>query len=227
MNHPIYAVFSAHTYSKPHWLNGAVAFVEKEMDLDGGHDWGHLSRVLNQALCIARTVETRKVDLEILVAAVLFHDIVNLPKDSPNRKDASKLSAEKAIAFFASEFSKIRSEKLRNAIEAHSFSAGISITCIEAEIVQDADRLESVGALAIARTFYVSGLMGTDLFHPEDPFGETREKRNDRKYAVDHFFQKVFLLPDLMHSKYAKELAYSRNAFVEKFLDALRLELNL
>lgn len=211
----------------PAWLNDAMAEVESEMAKDGGHDWGHLSRVVYQAKAIANSDEfsNTALDGEVLCAAVLFHDVVNLPKDSPNRKDASKLSADHAISFFGSIFDEEQQRKLRNAIEAHSFSAAIAIECDEAKIVQDADRLESVGALAIARTFYVSGLMESTLFHPEDPFGNAREKRDDRSYAVDHFYEKVFLLPALMNTSYAKELGVQRNKFLEAFLEQLKSEI--
>ncbi len=212
----------------PSWLNKAICEVDRLMEKDGGHDWGHLTRVLSQAYAIAASEEFLGcIDLEILGAAVLFHDVVNLPKNAPNRREASTFSADKALDFFETIFDTDQKAILRNAIEAHSFSAGIPIQCDEAKIVQDADRLESVGALAIARTFYVSGLMGSTLFHPEDPFGIEREQRNDRKYAVDHFYEKVFLLPDLMNSRYAKTLAHTRNRFLESFLAQLKSEIEV
>lgn len=226
--HPFLSVFNAHPFAKPIWLDSAILRVSMVMKTEGGHDWGHLSRVLNQAFHIALSIgKYEKLNIEILIGAVLFHDIINLPKNSPDRKKASVLSANQAVIFFKKIFTDRQLRNLRNAIEAHSFSAAIPTECVEAEIVQDADRLESVGALAIARTFYVSGLMGSDLFHPKDPFGDIRENRNDREYAVDHFYQKVFLLPNLMNTEYAKTLAGRRNESVKLFLEALRLELNL
>ena len=212
----------------PSWINDAMSEVERLMAQDGGHDWGHLSRVMFQAERIAHSDEfsESQIDKDVLCAAVLFHDVVNLPKNAPNRKDASKLSADVAISLFGEIFDKQQQKTLRNAIEAHSFSAGISIECDEAKIVQDADRLESVGALAIARTFYVSGVMGrSTLFHPDDPFGERREELDDRNYAVDHFYKKIFLLPGMMNTNYAKELAIKRNHFVERFLEQLKSEI--
>jgi uncharacterized protein len=163
------------------------------------------------------------VDDEVLTAAVLFHDIVNLPKNHPERKTGSRRSADHAVAYF-STFSDVQRETLHDAIVSHSFSAGLEPTTSEGRVLRDADRLESLGALGIARVFYVSGLMDGALFSPNDPFGATREL-DDVAFAVDHFYKKVLKLEQTMLTNRGRELARDYTAFVSLYLDRLRSEI--
>jgi len=106
------------------------------------------------------------------------------------------------VTLLESAFNDFPAEKIKgvhHAIHAHSFSANVLPQTIEAKILQDADRLEALGAIGLARVFYVAGQLNTQLFHPEDPLAEQRIA-DDTLYALDHFPLKLFKLPSLMHT---------------------------
>ena len=126
---------------------------------DGAHDLSHLQRVWHNV----RTIHTQEGgELEVLLAAVLLHDCVAVEKNSPLRSQASRLAAEKASGVLADlHWPNERISAVAHAIEAHSFSANITPTTLEAKTMQDADRLDSLGLLGVARTFYVAGRMGS------------------------------------------------------------------
>ena len=191
---------------------------------DGSHDIHHARRVLLNAKAIAQR-ESDAVDERHLTAAAYLHDIVNVSKDSPQRCQASRLSAEAAgpileqLGFAAHEITAIQ-----HSIVAHSFSANISPETLEAKILQDADRMESVGALGIARTFYTAGKMTSGLFHGDDPFAEGRAL-DDARYAVDHFKAKLLGLCETMQTAAGKMVAEERTVFMRQYLDQLADEI--
>jgi len=188
---------------------------------DGSHDLSHFKRVWK----LADKLSTNKADKLTILAACYFHDIVNYPKNDPRRAQSSTDAAKKAKEILANmDFPREKLDKVAHCIESHSFSANIKTQTIEAEIVQDSDRMESLGAIGLARTFYVAGLMGSQLFDGDDPFGKEREL-NDSKYALDHFTLKLLKLPDTMKTNAGKEEAIRRARILEKFLDDLRQEL--
>lgn len=122
---------------------------------DGAHDLAHLQRVWHNV----RTLHTEEGgDLEVLLAAVLLHDCVAVEKNSPLRSQASRLAADKASSVLADlNWPEEKIMAVAHAIEAHSFSANLTPRTREAKIVQDADRLDSLGMLGVARTFYIAG----------------------------------------------------------------------
>jgi len=193
-------------------------------DTDGAHDVWHLRRVWALAQQIT-AVEGG--DHGVIEAACFLHDIVNPAKDSPERARASALSAEHAAVFLAAQgMDDARCKAVAHAIEAHSFSAGVTPHSIEAKVVQDADRLEALGALGIARCFNVSGQMGASLFHGEDPMGRTRAL-DDRAYALDHFEVKLLRVAETLHTAKAREMAQGRVAFMKTFRAELLAEISL
>ena len=128
----------------------------------------------------------------MLVAAVVLHDCVEVEKNSPQRSQASRLSAARAGSSWRGlGWAPERIERLAHAIEAHSFSADIAPRTPEARIVQDADRLDAIGAIGVARCFYVAGRMGSRLYDPADPSAAGRDL-DDRSFALDHFGAKLF-----------------------------------
>lgn len=209
------------------WGREAVHHVLERMRLDGAHDPGHLARVFEHARAITRGERGRgaEVDWEVLAAAVLFHDVVNLPKDSDERESASRRSARCAAEYFDGRgvFDSRRTQCLMGAVERHSYSRGLRPETLEGEILRDADRLEALGAVGIARCFSVSGAMEGAIAHPTDPFAEEREL-DDTAYAIDHFFEKLLELRGSFLTETGRELAERRHTFLEEFLDQFARE---
>lgn len=189
---------------------------------DGAHDLGHLRRVWARAKLIAMD---EPCDLEILLAACMFHDLVNLPKSHPERARASTLSAEAACHFLRLDgFPDDKLSAVGHAIAAHSFSANITPMTPEARVLQDADRLEALGAIGIARMFHVSGAMGGGLFDAEDPMALNRP-RNDRAYALDHIETKLLKLVDTMQTAPGRAMAIERADWMLSFRTRLLFEI--
>ena len=115
--------------------------------------------------------------------------------------------------------------KRQHAIEAHSFSAEIAPQSMEAKIVQDADRMEALGAIGLARVFAVSGALGVPLFDADDPFADARSL-DDRAFALDHFQTKLLRLPDTMQTEMGRELARHNADFLIQFMAKLSAELH-
>ena len=163
----------------------------------------------------------------MLAAAAWLHDLVNPPKDSPDRSRASALSAEAALPILAGEgFPGAKTAAVRQAILTHSFSAGLTPETLEAKILQDADRLDALGAVGIARTFYVAGRMNSSLFHPTDPLAEARD-HDDRAFALDHFETKLFRIAETLHTVTAQKIAAGRVAVMRQFVADLLGEIDV
>ena len=195
---------------------------ERETIADGSHDLGHFQRVWRSARYIARE-EGGTADLLVLLAAAYFHDLVSLPKDSPQRAESSRLSAERAGELLSGrwkDFPVQKIEGVRHVIHAHSFSAGVPALTEEARILQDADRLEAVGAIGVARCFYTAGQMDARLFDADDPLAKRREP-NDRQYALDHFELKLLKLPAMMKTDTGRRLAEENAAWMRGFVEKL------
>jgi uncharacterized protein len=185
---------------------------------DGAHDISHLTRIWRNAKAI-QLVEGG--DMEILAAAVLLHDCVEVPKDSPLRSQASRLAAVEARARLkALGWSVERAEWVASAIESHSYSAGIAPASLEASILQDADRLDAIGYIGIARCFYTAGRMGSSLYDASDPRAERREL-NDAAFALDHFPAKLLSLADGFKTATGCVLAADRQEAIRSFYQGM------
>lgn len=192
------------------------------MDGDPAHDITHVQRVVQNTLKLTR-VEQGNAD--VTVTAAWLHDCVSVAKDSPLRKQASKLAADEAIRFLTSiDYPSSLLEQVHHAIEAHSFSANLTTKSLEARIVQDADRLEALGAIGITRCFLTGGSMGTPLYEAADPFAKSRQP-DDRQFTLDHFYCKLLGLADSMQTEAGKAEAIKRTEFMQNFLDQLALEI--
>jgi uncharacterized protein len=189
---------------------------------DGSHDHSHLLRVWHNASAIAR--DEPGCDTELLAAAVILHDCVSVEKNSPERAMASRLSAGRAREIVAPlGWSAARVENLTHTIEAHSFSAGIEPRSLEAKILRDADRLDAIGAIGIARCFYTAGRMGSALYDPEDVDAE-RRPLDDARFALDHFSVKLFTLVGDFQTASGQAMAAERAELMRRFVDAFRRE---
>ena len=183
---------------------------------DGSHDMSHILRVWRNAAAIAATEPG--CDLELLMAAVILHDCVAVEKNSPLRSQASRLAAARA-GEIAGElgFEAERVAGLAHAVAAHSFSAAIEPETLEARILQDADRLDAIGAIGIARCFYVGGRMGSGLYHPTDPRAGDRAY-DDARFALDHFDVKLFKIAEGFHTAAGQAMARVRLATMRRFV---------
>jgi uncharacterized protein len=205
------------------WRSRLEAAAAADLGADGSHDLGHCRRVWRLASRIADEAGD-PVDRLVLLAAAYLHDIVSLEKNDPLRSQASRLAAAKADATLAGlGFPPEKRGSVRHAIEAHSFSAQIEPQTIEAKILQDADRMETLGAIGLARIFYVGGRMGTELFHETDPLARHRPL-DDLHYSLDHFYTKILRLPESMKTAPGRAIARERIAFMNEFLSRLREE---
>ena len=186
------------------WVGAVVDHLALQMHRDSGHDFGHLWRVLKVAHAL---FGEEGGSWEVLAAAALCHDLVNLPKDHPERHRAADRSATAAMTLLKrAAFPEPRLPEVRHAIRAHSFSGGVTPRTLEARILRDADRLDALGAVGLARVFAVSGAIGRPLFHLEDPFCEQREP-DDGAYALDHFYRKLLKLEETMSTATGRRLA--------------------
>lgn len=197
-------------------------YLSEKMSADPAHDLSHVQRVVQNTI---RLTESENGNAAVALPAAWLHDCVSVAKDSPLRKQASKLAAEEALRFLSSvAYPPELLEDIYHAIEAHSFSANIDTRTLEASIVQDADRLEAIGAIGIARCFLTGGSMGTPLYNSADPFADHREA-NDRLYTIDHFYCKLLGLADTMKTAAGKAEAVRRTEYMEAFLARLRDEI--
>ncbi|MCB9730657.1 MAG: HD domain-containing protein [Deltaproteobacteria bacterium] len=190
---------------------------------DPGHDLAHALRV---ALWTVRLGGAR-VDPREAVAAALLHDIVNLPKDSPERARASELSADEARRLLPPlGFDAEATERVARAVLDHSFSRGATPDHPLGRALQDADRLEAVGAIGIMRTISTGTRMGARYFHDDDPFA-VRRSLDDRAFSIDHFRAKLLGLAETMLTDEGRAEARRRSRLMLDFLDGLAGELGV
>ncbi|HGS4928815.1 TPA: HD domain-containing protein [Vibrio parahaemolyticus] len=198
-----------------------LEFMQQEMQVDAAHDIEHVKRVVKTAkqLC-----DEENADIAIVLPAAYLHDCFTYPKDHPNRKQSSAIAAKKAIAYLESiQYPQQYHDAIAHAIEAHSFSANIRPNTLEAQIVQDADRLDALGAIGVTRCIQVSTQFNAQLYNDNDMFAKEREL-NDKQFTVDHFQTKLFKIVDTMNTESAKLEANKRKAFMQTYLKQLHDE---
>ncbi len=189
---------------------------------DPAHDFAHIMRVYKNAEKIGKK---EKVNMKLVRAAALLHDIASYPKSDKRSKKASTESATKAAQIlkkygYASHEIGIIAES----ISEHSFSKGLVPSTLEGKVLQDADRLDALGAIGIARTFAVGGAEKRSFYSKDDPFCHTRTP-NDQVWTLDHFYKKLLLLEKKMNTKTAKKEARRRTKMMKRFLSDLKKEI--
>ncbi len=204
------------------WQPRLVALASAAAGDDGAHDTNHLHRVWRNATILLE--QHPEADQLVVMAACYLHDLVNLPKNHPQRHLASRQAAVLARTQLADAgFPADRLDAVAHAIETHSFSAALQPGTLEARIVQDADRLDALGAIGLARMFYIAGRMGTALAHPDDPLALKRE-RNDKVYSLDHIEVKLATLPGSMQTAAGRALGEERLRDLLAFRDSFVAE---
>lgn len=208
-------------------IENTINFVKKQLEnAESGHNWFHMERVYNNALLIAKD-ET--CDLEVVQLAALLHDIA----DSKFHDGDETVGPKVASDFLTSE--NVSEETINHVvkiIENISFKGGNfekKFTSKELEIVQDADRLDAIGAVGIARTFNYGGFKNREIYNPEiEPnLKMTKEEyKNSTAPTINHFYEKLLLLKDKMNTESGKKIAQQRHAFMETFLEQFYNEWN-
>ncbi|WP_394242911.1 HD domain-containing protein [Vibrio astriarenae] len=197
-------------------------FIQQEMQQDLAHDINHVLRVVKTAKALC---DREGANLEVVLPAAYLHDCSSFPKNHPKRSESSIVAAEKALSFLANiGYPQRYFKEIEHAIISHSFSANIKPETLEAQIVQDADRLDALGAIGIARCIQVSSGFGVGLYSSDDPFCEHREP-NDKENTVDHFYTKLFKLEGMMNTESAKREARIRTDYMKEYLQQLSKEI--
>jgi uncharacterized protein len=196
----------------------------KENPPDPAHAMDHVLRV---ALATCQLAQGR-VPMRNCVAAALLHDIVSYPKDSPLRAESSTHSAEFARKILAEAgFDAIDVASIAGAVRTHSFSGGLEPQDFLGMCLQDADRLEALGAIGIYRVFATGAKMGASLCDPLDPWAKKKRELDDKRYSVDHFFTKLLKLPETMRTAEGKQEASRRAKIMKEYLRQLGHELGV
>lgn len=206
----------------PQWQPRLLALATAGLGDDSAHDINHLQRVWRNAAELLR--EYAQADALTVMAACYLHDLVNLPKNHPERHLASRQAAALACRQLAElGFQPDKLAGVAHAIETHSFSAKLHPVTIEAQIVQDADRIDALGAVGLARLFYTAARMDSALAHGADPLAKHRPL-DDKAYALDHIVIKLDKLPGKMQTQAGRALAEQRLAVLTDFRAAFAEE---
>lgn len=186
------------------------------------HDFLHVRRVAALARTLAEAEGAR---VEVVVAAALLHELVNLPKSHPESHRSGDLCAEEAERLLLRESaSGDETTSIVACIRDHAFSKGARPSSLEAAVLQDADRLDAIGAIGVARCFATCTEMQRPFYADDDPFCRAREP-DDKSFGLDHFYKKLLRIEDGLHTATARALGRERAAFLRAYLAQLATEL--
>jgi uncharacterized protein len=195
---------------------------QRASQTDVAHDLVHVRRVVSNAKRLAASEDAR---MEIVLPAAWLHDCATVAKDSPQRSTASALAARTAADFLRdSGYPAVLIPDVRHAIEAHSFSARITPRTREAMVVQDADCIDTLGAVGIARCLMLGGAMGRPLYDPDEPFPDARTP-DDVANVLDHFYVKLLHISSTMTTAAGQAEARLRTEFMREYLRQLGWEI--
>jgi uncharacterized protein len=187
------------------------------------HDFYHIMRVYKNAKVIG---QHEGANMEILLPAVLLHDLVVYPKRGANSSRSSDESADLAGNILQNYgYPQDKVNKICYCIRVHSFSKKCIPGSLEGKILQDADRLDALGAIGIARMFSVGGSENRKLYNPNDPFWRSNRDLDDMQWTFDHFQTKLLKLEGLMQTETAKKIAQERSRFIMLFIRQLQREI--
>jgi uncharacterized protein len=204
-------------------LSALLEHASARLNDDPGHDVAHCLRVAVWTLRLSDGA----LDPRLAVAAALLHDIVNVPKNSPDRASASELSARHAADLLPQHgFSATETAAVAEAIRTHSFSRGEAPTSDLGRALCDADRLEALGAIGLFRTISTGVRMGARYLDPDDPWARDRPL-DDKAYSIDHFFTKLLRLAETFSTEAGRTEARRRTAFLHATLEELGVELGV
>ncbi|MBX3221291.1 MAG: HD domain-containing protein [Labilithrix sp.] len=204
------------------WERLAVEARARAKDSEPAHDFFHVERVVASAIAIARAEEASE---PVAAIAALLHELFTLPKAHPDSSRAGDVCAEHARELLAREGAPAALvEPVSAAIRDHAFSKGVVPTALESKVLQDADRLDALGAIGLARMWATCADMKRPFYAPDDPFCAARAP-DDKSWGLDHVFKKLLVVPERLHLATSRELAAERVRFIHAFLDQLRSEI--
>ncbi|MDR3694193.1 HD domain-containing protein [Mucilaginibacter sp.] len=200
-------------------INKTADFVQETLkNAEGGHDWWHIHRVWKNAKLIA---ETEQADMLVVELAALLHDIADSKFNGGNEEIGPSIAGDFLRSMGVTE---PVTEHVQQIIRHISFKSGFeksNFRSMELDIVQDADRLDAIGAIGIARAFSYGGFKGREIYNPEikPNLNMTKEEyQNSAAPTINHFYEKLLLLKDKMNTETGKKLAGQRNSFMESYL---------
>lgn len=192
------------------------------VDAEPAHDALHVRRVMAHARAIAAS---EGADVDVVETAALLHELHNLPKDHPDSALSGERCADEAAALLrAHGYDEPFVARVAYCIRVHSFSRGVMPETLEARVLQDADRIDAIGAIGIARCFATTAVMGRPFYAVDDPFCRERAPV-DKEFAVDHFYKKLLLVGERMHTATARRMAAERTDFLRLYLQQLEREI--
>lgn len=198
-----------------------ISFVKKTLNnAEGGHDWFHIQRVYNNALLIAK--EEKSIDILVVELGALLHDIADSKFHQGDETIGPKKAREFLEKLHVDESVVIHIENIIKNVSYKGGNFNQNFTSLELEIVQDADRLDAIGAIGIARCFNYGGFKNRSLYNPEiapNLHMSKEEYKNSKTPTLNHFYEKLLLLKDRMNTKSGKKLAENRHQFMEQYLD--------
>ncbi len=209
-------------------INNTIEFVKHELkNAESGHDWFHIERVYKNAMLIAKT---EKVDILIVKLAALLHDIA----DSKFNNGDENIGPNKAKAYLhKQELDEKSVLHIISIIANMSYSKNIdkkaAFNSLELQVVQDADRLDAIGAIGITRAFNYGGYKNRTIYNPaiKPNLHQTKEEyKKSNAPTINHFYEKLLILKDKMNTKTARKIALDRHLFMEQFLEQFYNEWN-
>ncbi len=210
-------------------IQKTIDFVKKVLsNAEGGHDWWHIYRVWNLSKYIAKT-ENVNVDMFIIELGALLHDIGDSKFYDGNEEIGPRKAREFLTSLNIDEEIIVHVEKIIANISFRGGKYTQKFKSSEIDIVQDADRLDAMGAIGIARAFNYGGYKGREIYNPEikPDLNMTKEEyKNSNSSTLNHFYEKLLLLKDRMNTKTGKSMAEYRHKFMEQFLDEFYEEWN-
>ncbi|MBC9795461.1 HD domain-containing protein [Sinomicrobium weinanense] len=206
--------------NNPDIIPNTIAFVKQQLkDAEGGHDWFHILRVYNNTMLIARS---EKADMLVVQLGALLHDIA----DSKFHNGDESVGPKMARTFLENENADRETiDHVVKIIENISFKGSygkLAFRSRELDIVQDADRLDAIGAIGIARAFNYGGFKNRELHNPDIPPQQYKTKaayKNNKAPTINHFYEKLLLLKDRMNTETGRKIAEERHRFMEDFLE--------
>ncbi|HUS63041.1 MAG TPA: HD domain-containing protein [Kofleriaceae bacterium] len=195
---------------------------ERTPGRDPAHDWQHCLRVAGNARAIAAEEGARG---DVVVPAALLHELFNYPKDHEKSSESGDECARLAEALLDElGWAPDVTAQIAYCIRVHSFSRGIRPETLEAKVLQDADRLDAIGAIGIARCFATCQAMQRPFYDPADPFCAERAP-DDKRWGVDHFYRKLNGIAASLHTATARAMGKERAQFMERYLAQLSAEI--